>query len=486
MSQSQIQNMIHSSIESLVSESQQVDQTQKTNLEESSAATSEEGHKSHHKKHHKNKHHHEDAAVQVAAPKFISQVAPNAPAASNLVKVDSAVETAHPTLIDVPIDEVQAINLQVNTLYNLDTIESVTLKSFRKVVGYDTFNSILKGNRDETKDMSDHYNITMTVMVKRDPETAHTPPPADVFDGGKTLSKIIDKGFPYDDGDNSIEDQTPKWSKKKTDTPINVGKLNGENVTKQALVALVKDTDAPITQGLVQLDEMKSDADGLFKLMDANVTRGNLKNLVTDKPSPITVGLAQKSDADGLFKLMDANVTRGNLKNLVTDKPSPITVGLAQKSDADGLFKLMDANVTRGNLKNLVTDKPSPITVGLAQKSDADGLFKLMDANVTRGNLKNLVTDKPSPITVGLAQKSDADGLFKLMDANVTRGNLKNLVTDKPSPITVGLAQTSNPVVNPPYNNWSVNQPSPPHDSGYAGKESMGQNIIVDGHNVSY
>ena len=140
--------------------------------------------------------------------------------------------------------------------------------------------------------MSDHYNITMTVMVKRDPEEAHTPPPAETFDGGKTLSKIIDKGFPYDDGDNSIEDQTPKWSKKKTETPINVGKLNGENVTKQALVALVKDTDAPITQGLVQLDEMKSDSDGLFKLMDANVTRGNLKNLVTDKPSPITVGLA--------------------------------------------------------------------------------------------------------------------------------------------------------------------------------------------------
>merc|ERR1711865_226579 len=125
--------------------------------------------------------------------------------------------------------------------------------------------------------------------VKRDPEEAHVPPAADVFDGGKTLSKIIDKGFPYDDGDNSIEDQTPKWSKKKTETPINVGKLNGENVTKQALVALVKDTDAPITQGLLQLDEMKSDADGLFKLMDANVTRGNLKNLVTDKPSPITI-----------------------------------------------------------------------------------------------------------------------------------------------------------------------------------------------------
>merc|ERR1719171_1926845 len=104
---------------------------------------------------------------------------------------------------------------------------------------------------------------------------------------------------------------TPNWKGKAAAPPsVKVGVLNGENVTKQALVALVKDTDSPITQGLVQLDEMKSDSDGLFKLMDANVTRGNLKNLVTDKPSPITVGLAQKSDADGLFKLMDANVTR--------------------------------------------------------------------------------------------------------------------------------------------------------------------------------
>merc|ERR1719472_605268 len=42
-----------------------------------------------------------------------------------------------------------------------------------------------------------------------------------------------------------------------------------------------------------------------------------------------------KSDADGLFKLMDANVTRGNLKNLVTDKPAPITVALAQSSAAE-------------------------------------------------------------------------------------------------------------------------------------------------------
>ena len=203
----------------------------------------------------------------------------------------------------------------------------MTLKSFRKVVGYDTFNSILKGGRDEQKDISDHYNVTLTVMVKRNPEsTLRGTYVSDTFAGGKTLKDIIDKGFPYDDGDNSIDDQTANWSKKNHRGQTQVGKLNGENVTKSALVNLIKDTDAPITQALVQLD--KSDADGLFKLMDANVTRGNLKNLVTDKPAPITVALAQKSDADGLFKLMDANVTRGNLKNLVTDKPAPITVAL--------------------------------------------------------------------------------------------------------------------------------------------------------------
>ena len=340
--------------------------------------------------------------------------------------------------VDVPIDELKAITLKVSPTFTRDHVESVTLKSFRKVVGYDTFNSILKGDRNEKKDISDHYNVTVSMMIQRIPEETAAAPARDPFNGGKSLAESLDKGFPYDDGDSSPDNMTPNWKNHGgAQKATNVGKLNGENVTKEALVNLIRDSDSPITQSLVQLEGMKSDADGLFKLMDANVTRGNLKNLVTDKPAPITVALAQKSDADGLFKLMDANVTRGNLKNLVTDKPAPITVALAQKSDADGLFKLMDANVTRGNLKNLVTDKPAPITVALAQKSDADGLFKLMDANVTRGNLKNLVTDKPAPITVA-------------------------------------LAQVENPVVNPPFNNWSVNQPSVVHDIGLAGKADLG------------
>merc|ERR1719331_2305483 len=145
-------------------------------------------------------------------------------------------------------------------------------------------------------------------MIQRIPEEASAAPARDPFNGGKSLAESLDKGFPYDDGDSSPDNMTPNWKDKHSQKATNVGKLNGENVTKEALVNLI----------------------------DANVTRGNLKNLVTDKPAPITVALAQKSDADGLFKLMDANVTRGNLKNLVTDKPAPITVALAQKSDADG------------------------------------------------------------------------------------------------------------------------------------------------------
>ncbi len=50
----------------------------------------------------------------------------------------------------------------------------------------------------------------------------------------------------------------------------------------------------------------------------------------------------------------------------------------------------------------------------------------------------------------------------------------------------VKLAQTANPVENPPFNNWSVNQPSVPHISGLNGFADLNQNIIVDGHRVHY
>jgi len=57
--------------------------------------------------------------------------------------------------------------LSVGTTHGGDKVDSVTLKAFRKVVGYDTFNSILKGDRDELKDPNDHYNVTVSLMVTR-------------------------------------------------------------------------------------------------------------------------------------------------------------------------------------------------------------------------------------------------------------------------------------------------------------------------------
>jgi len=153
--------------------------------------------------------------------------------------------------VDVPIDEVKAITLKVSPTYNLDQVESVTLKSFRKVVGYDTFNSILKGDRNEKKDISDHYNVTVSMMVRRIPPEVANPPAKDPFSGGKSLAESLDKGFPYDDGDSSPDNMTPTWKLKNTHTATNVGKLNGENVTKEALVSLIKDADSPITQALL-------------------------------------------------------------------------------------------------------------------------------------------------------------------------------------------------------------------------------------------
>jgi hypothetical protein len=74
---------------------------------------------------------------------------------------------AHTKEVSVPIDEQEAITLKVAPSYVLDTIESISLKSFKKVVGYDTFESIRTTKRTAKKDLSDYYNITVSVMARR-------------------------------------------------------------------------------------------------------------------------------------------------------------------------------------------------------------------------------------------------------------------------------------------------------------------------------
>ena len=114
------------------------------------------------------------------------------------MKTDAEILESHSQIVNVPIDEKRAISFKVSPTYTLDEVNSVTLKSFRKVVGYDTFDSIRQKNRNETKDPSSYYNVTISLMAKRkvDPSTVSaTAVPA----GTASLASKLDKGFPYDD-----------------------------------------------------------------------------------------------------------------------------------------------------------------------------------------------------------------------------------------------------------------------------------------------
>lgn len=103
--------------------------------------------------------------------------------------------------MNVPIDEKRALTLKVSPTYTLDSVNSVTLKSFRKIVGYDTFESIRKKSRGESKDTSDYYNVTVSMMIQRKPVESAAAPSADPYapNGAATLASTLDKGFPYDD-----------------------------------------------------------------------------------------------------------------------------------------------------------------------------------------------------------------------------------------------------------------------------------------------
>ena len=116
-------------------------------------------------------------------------------------KANSALLEKNSKLVHVPIDEKRDLTLKVSPTYDLDLVNSVTLKSFRKIVGYDTFESIRKKSRNELKDICDYYNVTLSMMIQRRPVEASPPPVRDPYnpEGATTLAVTLDKGFPYDD-----------------------------------------------------------------------------------------------------------------------------------------------------------------------------------------------------------------------------------------------------------------------------------------------
>lgn len=115
---------------------------------------------------------------------------------------------AHTKAVDVPIDDNEAMTLKVSPSYVLDTVESITLRSFRKIVGYDTFESIRVSKRSKKKDTSEYYNITMNILTRRK-SMGQCKGKADKekeikLGGPGKIGSSLDKGFPYDDGEIGI------------------------------------------------------------------------------------------------------------------------------------------------------------------------------------------------------------------------------------------------------------------------------------------
>ena len=115
-----------------------------------------------------------------------------------------------------------------------------------------------------------------------------------------------------------------------------------------------------------------------------------------------------------------------------------------------------------------------PDEFNLNQKS-ADSTFVQLGAEnpVVNPPFNNWSVNQPSP--------PHATG-----DAGHQDLELRDLIIEGVNGYDLVQTGEHNPVVNPPFNNWSVNQPSPPHDHGLNAYEDLGQNIIVDGHAIHY
>ena len=236
----------------------------------------------------------------------------------------------------------------------------------------------------------------------------------------------------------------------------------------------------------------KSDADGLFKLMDANVTRGNLKNLVTDKPSPITVGLAQIESISQINATKSGNQTKNNknstdsningldvstsaLKNIVTDEPSPLTEHNTNKntvnaSNSTAVEKITTSNITtpadtitinhNGTTTTVVNDLAQKKVVSKkdSKKKDDDKIDHILNGmNITVGALKGLITDKPAPLTEHNANKTKKNK--DVSDAGVPHITTSNSSTGSDG-VVITYAQTKTNVTA------SSNKACPDIDSG--------------------
>lgn len=280
------------------------------------------------------------------------------------------------------------------------------------MVGYDTFNSILKQDRDEAKDPADYYNVTVSMMIKRDELAAKQTPACDGH-CNTTLISQLDKGFPYDDSNLHVEtNEANMKALKQMSVKDVVGKLEGANITKESLINLVKDKQSPIVDTKVAAAQQKSEK--------------NVK-LAQTEGSPI---------------LVQPVLLQNTMKNF--NFGENIVVGVDDASYAQTHDKM-----------NLLAQTSNP---------------------VVNPPFNNWSVNQPSP-----PHQYGMTGTEDLGQRNIIIDGVNYDYVQ-----TKADVKMQNPVVNPPFNNWSVNEPSPPHQHGLNGAADLGQNIIVDGHSIHF
>jgi len=145
------------------------------------------------------------------------------------------------------------------------------------------------------------------------------------------------------------------------------------------------------------------------------------------------------------------------------------------------------ANATNTSLAQGVPVHVNPVIMRDTM-ADANLGMKILVGhdNVTLAKKTALAQEKGVPVFVNPVIMRDTMGSAAIGEGKILVGpdNVTYAKTNKRQ--SAAFAQVGNPVENPPMNNWSVNQPSPPHAIGYAGDADLGQNIIVDGHHVHF
>merc|ERR1712167_119393 len=134
---------------------------------------------------------------------------------------------------------------------------------------------------------------------------------------------------------------------------------------------------------------------------------------------------------------------KGQMVNLVTDKPSPITIALMQKQKAAALAQQQSKKDDKSAVfaLNQLDKKGVPVLVNPV-------IMKNTEAETDLG-LKMLV----GPDEVSVAKKNAAKAKKVATFAEIESSDEEEMLLQ---------LDESNPVNNPPWNNWSVYQPSVP------------------------